>query len=383
MTITAHTKQALTRGRRTMFRRVAAVVIATVAKVATEPARQPAGWLRARLVRRQALDSDSRPNLARAPRVQADRINVPRHHGQRRRHARPVAILVAAGALVAVTSTVSSGPAYASSCGTVLLGGGAWLGGGGVDVKSNGAQQGIGIGCSGRDANLMPSQLGNGWQCVELAQRLYAARGWGPASGYFPNVNTADEIFAQAGAMGMVAVPNRSIIAIAPGDMIIHGSPGYHVAIADSVVGNVVNAVEQNASGTGRTTYTISNGVLSGGDASGAIVGIVHSPRNSLSPSGAKGSSIAVAPNLDGRLEVFGANAAGGVFHKWQTAPGGNWSAWSEFDGALTQVAAAANADGRLELFGVNAAGGVFHKWQTAPGGNWSAWSQFDGALRR
>ena len=86
--------------------------------------------------------------------------------------------------------------------------------------------------------------------------------------------------------------------------------------------------------------------------------------------------------NADGRLELFGVNSAGAVFHRWQTSPGGAWSAWGQFDGALSSIAAGRNSDGRLEIFGANSAGAVFHRWQTSPGGAWSAWGQFDGALR-
>ncbi|RPE27067.1 hypothetical protein EDD90_10739 [Streptomyces sp. Ag109_O5-1] len=56
----------------------------------------------------------------------------------------------------------------------------------------------------------------------------------------------------------------------------------------------------------------------------------------------------------DGRLEIFGTNAAGQVFNMWQWTLGGAWSDWNQFDGELRQVAAQANPDGRLELFGVN-----------------------------
>ena len=32
-----------------------------------------------------------------------------------------------------------------------------------------------------------------------------------------------------------------------------------------------------------------------------------------------------VGSNPDGRLEVFGINQAGRIWHTWQTTPGGGW----------------------------------------------------------
>ncbi|MGK5640667.1 hypothetical protein ACSNOK_20480 [Streptomyces sp. URMC 126] len=70
------------------------------------------------------------------------------------------------------------------------------------------------------------------------------------------------------------------------------------------------------------------------------------------------------------------------MWHRSQAFPGGGWSSWERFDGALSQVAAQTNADGRVELFGVDGSGGVWHRSQTSPGGDWSAWDRFDGVLR-
>ncbi|MHB1876825.1 MAG: CHAP domain-containing protein, partial [Streptosporangiaceae bacterium] len=93
------------------------------------------------------------------------------------------------------------------------------------------------------------------------------------------------------------------------------------------------------------------------------------------------GSSIAAVRNADGRLELFGTNSADGIFHRWQVAPNGSWSGWSQMPGALTSVAATRNKDGRLEVFGTNAQGNIWDRWQLSPGGSWSAWKQIPGAL--
>jgi surface antigen len=98
-------------------------------------------------------------------------------------------------------------------------------------------------------------------------------------------------------------------------------------------------------------------------------------------PAKPAGSPITVTPDKAGRLELFGTDAAGNVQHRWQTTPGGAWSAWSHFTGPLVSVAAGTDADGRIELFGVNAAGQVYHRWQTSPDGAWANWVQFGGSL--
>jgi len=145
-------------------------------------------------------------------------------------------------------------------------------------------------------------------------------------------------------------------------------------------------------------------------------------------PPKAGGSSIAVARNQDGRLEVFGVNSAGALFRRSQTAAGANtwsawtqsvapgwysvaaqtagngrvsmaglrrsaqdvwrrtqvspnlnnWSVWRQFDGLLSAVALARESGGPLVVFGVNGAGQVFHRHAASGADNWFSWSQFD-----
>ena len=88
-----------------------------------------------------------------------------------------------------------------------------------------------------------------------------------------------------------------------------------------------------------------------------------------------------VASNADGRLEVFGVNAQGHIWHTWQTAPNNGWAGgWSELysnTDSLTSLKVARNADGRLEVFGVNAQGNIWHTWQTAPNNGWAGgWAE-------
>jgi hypothetical protein len=91
--------------------------------------------------------------------------------------------------------------------------------------------------------------------------------------------------------------------------------------------------------------------------------------------------SLMPAGNSDGRLEVFAVDTALNVRHAWQNEPGSEWPAqwngsWEPLYPApatsITAVQPARNADGRLELFGLDPDGNVWHAWQTAPSNGWN-----------
>lgn len=89
-----------------------------------------------------------------------------------------------------------------------------------------------------------------------------------------------------------------------------------------------------------------------------------------------------VAHNLDGRLEVFGADPSGNVWHCWEKTTGAGWSSWQELTGKAlnAQLAIARNLSGDLQLFGLDSAGNVWTNSQTSPGGSWSAsWTEIPG----
>jgi hypothetical protein len=91
--------------------------------------------------------------------------------------------------------------------------------------------------------------------------------------------------------------------------------------------------------------------------------------------------SLRAVQNADGRLEVFGVNAQGHIWHTWQTAPNNGWvGGWAELykdSDNLTMLDVARNQDGRLEVVGVNARGHIWHTWQTAPNNGWEGrWAE-------
>ena len=59
---------------------------------------------------------------------------------------------------------------------------------------------------------------------------------------------------------------------------------------------------------------------------------------------------------------------------------GGDWGSWSALGGALLRPALVVGntAGGNIQLFGVDAQGRVWSRWQGASGG-WSPWTDFGG----
>ncbi|GAA3754538.1 CHAP domain-containing protein [Salinactinospora qingdaonensis] len=169
-------------------------------------------------------------------------------------------------------------PAYAAQqpYGTTIVSAGEWLSavGGGVDVYSNGSAGYV-------SGDYSAPAVGMKWQCVELPQRLYQAKGW--HGGIFAGVSGAYQIYDAAPNLGMERWANGSISSVVPGDMIVHGTGvgyGYgHVSVVDNVDGSTIEAVEQNASYSGRASYTLSGGSLSRAGV-GDIRGVVHDPDN-------------------------------------------------------------------------------------------------------
>ena len=87
----------------------------------------------------------------------------------------------------------------------------------------------------------------------------------------------------------------------------------------------------------------------------------------------------AVAANKDGRLEVFCTGIDGALWHIWQIAPNGNWSAWTSLGkptgvDLVLNINVHQNSDGRLEVFMAGSDNALWNIWQIAPNGNWSTW---------
>ena len=109
--------------------------------------------------------------------------------------------------------------------------------------------------------------------------------------------------------------------------------------------------------------------------------------------------SVAEASNADGRLEMFGTDRVGHVFHRWQevAADDTSWSPWAQLTGQLlTSIAVARNQNGTLQLFGTTPSGAIFTRNQVMTRDvflsaqpvhpvpaidGWTDWKQMDGLL--
>ncbi len=94
-------------------------------------------------------------------------------------------------------------------------------------------------------------------------------------------------------------------------------------------------------------------------------------------------ASIAAARNANGRLELIGLDAGGGIWRRTQTSASawGNWSALNQK--TLARVTAETNSAGRIHLVAVDNLGNIWQSIQTSANATtYSAWSQMDGQLR-
>jgi len=91
-------------------------------------------------------------------------------------------------------------------------------------------------------------------------------------------------------------------------------------------------------------------------------------------------STVTTAAGPVGPLVVLATDGAARIWGRTEyIAPnggnGGSWSPWAQLDGALTGITAIGDPDGRIELFGVDGWGKLFHRKELAAGtGTWSAW---------
>ena len=194
--------------------------------------------------------------------------------------------------LLALFLTIAVGTSHAGAgitntrsdaWGTLELSGGSWLGGAGVDVFSNGAQAIYSPDKPNNYVSVGGASIlsGEKWQCVELVNRLYLARGW-ISSTWRGN---GAQLYANAPA-GLVKQANGSISYIAAGDVIslTDGGAG-HAAVVNTVTANgdgskTVQIVNQNTTAV-YSSATLRSGTLTmSGWNQYTFVGVIHAPAN-------------------------------------------------------------------------------------------------------
>ncbi len=87
-------------------------------------------------------------------------------------------------------------------------------------------------------------------------------------------------------------------------------------------------------------------------------------------------SAPVVGRNANGALDVFFRGGDNGLWHIYQTSPGGAWSSEQRLGGSGLYLASAPvwghQADGRQEVFFLGGDNALWHIFQTAPNGSWS-----------
>jgi hypothetical protein len=179
---------------------------------------------------------------------------------------------LSASAMVAVRPLTSGCP---GNFGTVLLSGSGWLNGSGVNVYSNGSDSDCDSGVDAPPINGVSP--GTEWQCVELINSLYLTQGW-IKTVWSGNGN---QMYANAPA-SLSKQPQGDITGVAPGDVVSYSYGEYgHAAVVDTVSGDSVTLVNQNAGDTQASVYsyeTLSGGSLSDPWSGYTPIGVVDAP---------------------------------------------------------------------------------------------------------
>ena len=108
-----------------------------------------------------------------------------------------------------------------------------------------------------------------------------------------------------------------------------------------------------------------------------ALFGFAHCEEIELDPSIPRDKcGLTIGINEDERMEVYILGSDKGYYHKYETSPGGEWSAWIPLGGSFKGGPSVVRSnDGRLEVFGRGADNGIWHKYQSEPNSfSWTQW---------
>lgn len=214
---------------------------------------------------------------------------------QRRRALSRITMGVAAAAMTLGMVSVADG-AFASSspatvsfkpCGQVFILAGQWLGGHGVNVRSNGTAEGTGSDCSSTMSYVGGVLAGRSWQCAELVNRLYLNRGWIDATW---TGDAGSEMWKNA-PDNLTKQLDGSISYLGPGDVLdinvyFQGRlMGGHVFVVNAgrrVTSGTVALVSQNNSRVPQKPGSLVGGKVSVSGAGGGwtyrVIGVIHAP---------------------------------------------------------------------------------------------------------
>lgn len=206
--------------------------------------------------------------------------------------------LAAAGLAVPLSAATVQAAVPVGACGSVLMAGSTWLNGVGVDVSSNGTDEGSTTSCAGSGT------YGLRYQSAELVNRLYRGKSWTTktwaGTGGRSTSTSTDSLYDLA-PLTLAKQAEGSISYVGPGDVVsvnvyVDGAfvPNGQALVVNTsayVVGGTVPLVGQNggdSSGAVTTqAATLSNGSLSvapSGGHSYQVIGVVHAPGGQGAP---------------------------------------------------------------------------------------------------
>jgi hypothetical protein len=256
--------------------------------------------------------------------------------------------------------------------GEVLVHANEWFGGHGVNVYSNGCE-----GCWYKGK--YPNTDGSEWyQCVELIERFVTEEHLGP-----PIHGNANELYLEAPLSAYERYPNGFINHLVSGDIIVLGGGEFgHVVIVDTVFGNVVNVVEQNASSAGKNTLQYNGSTLSpewaGTKWAMPVIGVLHAKANTRPSGGTIGGE--PPQSVTGNENVFMRDANGNLEQKWYTLGPNTWSGWLSLGAPAGTTLAGdplvtnTGITGNENVFVTGANGSLYEIWYTPSAHAWSGW---------
>ncbi len=262
----------------------------------------------------------------------------------------------------------------------------SWLNGSAVDVCNNGGVSTNDYGAScftksgGGGGSGCPSGTiynGDGWQCVELVNRLYLTKGW-TTSTWSGNGNT----LVNNVPSGLTAQNSGSVSSVNPGDVITlnYGSYG-HAAIINTIDANgTLHIINQNTSQSNvNSSATLANGTsLSGGNAAYNMVGwanytvqsiIHHQNTQSL-------TTPRLAPlQYNSEMDVYKRGSDNAIWGDTIQSGSNNWGGWHSLGGGLASNPSSDQYGSEMDVFATNSSGILYQK-SYQPTSGWGSWTQ-------
>lgn len=192
--------------------------------------------------------------------------------------------LASGGAAMAQSESTA---AAAKPCGSVFITGAKWLGGQGVNVRSNGSAEGTGGDCSSALSYVDGVLAGRSWQCAELVNRLYLDRGWITTTWLG---NAGADMWTKAPA-NLTKQAEGSVSYLGGGDVVdineyyqgkLVGGHVFVVNATNRVTSGTVGLVSQNNSSVAQKPGSIMSGKVTVSGAGGGwtykVLGVIHAP---------------------------------------------------------------------------------------------------------